>query len=78
MGKFDRGVTSYTIAEATIQISFPEDDVKCKWCPFMKHYDGLDRDKCGLTEDILFSKEIIGHNCPLTILNQVNAEDLKS
>jgi len=78
MSKFDRGVTSYTIAETTIQVCFPESEIKCKWCPFLKHYDGLDRDKCGLTEEILFSKEIIGCHCPLTILNQVNAEDLKS
>jgi len=77
MGRFDKGVTSYTFAETTIQVAFPEEEVKCKWCPFLRHYDGLDRDKCGLTEDILFSKEIIGCNCPLTILNQVKAEEMK-
>ena len=77
MGRFDRGVTSYTFAETTIQIAFPEDEVKCKWCRFLRHYDGLDRDKCALTEDILYSKEIIGHNCPLTIINNVDVEDLK-
>ena len=76
MGKFDKGVGSYTFAECTISVSFPEDDVKCKWCPFLRHYDSIDRDKCSLTEDILFSREIIGHNCPLTILNQVNVEEL--
>lgn len=76
MARFDKGVTSYTFAETTIQIAFPEDEVKCKWCPFLKHYDGLDRDKCGLSEEILFSKEIIGRNCPLTILNQVDAKEI--
>ena len=78
MSKFDKGVTSYTFAEATIQVCFPETEVKCKWCQFVKHYDSLDRDKCGLTEEILFSREIIGQNCPLTILNNVDAEELKS
>ena len=76
-GRFDRGVTSYTFAEVTIQVAFPEDDVKCKWCPFMRHYDGLNRDKCSLTDKILFSTEIIGHECPLTILNIVNVEELE-
>ena len=76
MGRFDRGVTSYTFAECTIQISFPEDEVKCKWCPMLKHYDSIDRDRCLLTNDILFSKELIGHNCPLTILNNVKAEEM--
>lgn len=77
MGRFDKGVTSYTYAETTITVSFPEEEVKCKWCPFLKHYDSIDRDKCGLTEDILYSRELIGHNCPLTILNTVNAEEIK-
>ena len=78
MARFDKGVTSYTFAETTIQVAFPEDEVKCKWCPFIKHYDSLDRDKCGLTEEILFSKEIIGQHCPLTILNQVETKELES
>lgn len=77
MGRFDKGVTSYTFAECTIQVSFPEDEVKCKWCPFLKHYDSINRDKCGLTDKILFSTEIIGRDCPLTIINQVNAEELE-
>ena len=77
MGRFDKGVTSYTFAECTITVSFPEEEVKCKWCPFLKHYDSIDRDKCGLTEDILFSREIIGNNCPLTILNTVDAKEIE-
>ena len=75
-GRFDRGVSSYTFAECTIQVSFPEDEVKCKWCPFLRHYDGLNRDRCSLTEDILFSVELIGRNCPLTIINNVKTEEL--
>ena len=77
MGRFDKGVTSYTFAECTIQVSFPEDEVKCKWCPFARHYDGLGRDKCSLTDDILYSLEIRGLNCPMTILNDVKTEELK-
>ena len=77
MGRFDKGVTSYTFAECTIQVSFPEDEVKCRWCPFLRHYDSLDRDRCALTEEILYSRELIGRDCPLTILNQVNVEELK-
>ena len=76
-GRFDKGVSIYTFAEVTVQVAFPEDEVKCKWCPFIRHYDGLDRDKCSLTDKVLFSKEIIGHNCPLTILNTVNAEEIE-
>ena len=76
-GKFDRGVTSYTFAECTIQVAFPEQEVKCKWCPFVRHYDSLNRDKCAITENILYSTELIGFNCPLTVINNVKTEDLK-
>ena len=77
MGRFDKGVSSYTFATTEVQVAFPEDEVKCKWCKFLKHYDGIDRDKCSLTEEILFSREIIGFNCPLTIINEVKTEELK-
>ena len=77
MGRFDKGVTSYTFATTEIQVAFPEDEVKCQWCPFLKHYDSINRDRCELTDEILFSRELIGQRCPLTIINQVNAEELK-
>ena len=77
MGRFDRGVSSYTVASLDMNVFFPEDEIKCKWCRFVQHYDSLDRDKCGLTNEILFSREIIGQQCPLTIINQVKTEELK-
>ena len=77
MAKFDKGVSYYTFAEATIAVGFPEDEVKCKWCKFLRHYDNLDRDRCALTEDILYSRELRGFNCPLVILNDVETEELK-
>ena len=77
MSRFDKGVSYYTIADVTFQVSSPEDEVKCKWCPFLRHYDGMDRDKCALTEEILVSREIIGFRCPLTIINDVKTEELK-
>jgi len=77
-GRFDKGVSYYTIAECEVQVCFPEDEVKCHWCPFLKHYDGINRDKCSLTDEILISREIIGQRCPLTILTKAKTEDLKS
>ena len=77
MGRFDKGVTFYTFAEVTVQLAFPEDEVKCKWCPFLKHYDGIDRDRCERTNEIIFSREFIGMKCPLTILNRVKAEEIE-
>jgi len=76
MGKFDKGVDSYTFAQCTVEVAFPGDEVKCKWCPFIIHYDSLDRDKCSLTNEILFSREIIGHQCPLIVTNTVKTEEI--
>ena len=77
MAKFDKGVSYYTFADLSMQIGFPEDEVKCKWCQFLRHYDNIDRDKCAITDDILYSRELRGFNCPLVILNDVRTEDLK-
>ena len=73
---FDKGVAYYTYVDLSIQFGFPEDQVCCRWCPFIRHYDSLDRDKCAITEDILYSRETRGRNCPLVILNQVETEEL--
>ena len=77
MAKFDKGVFYYTFADLSMQISFPEEEVKCKWCPFLLHYDSIDRDKCGITEDILYSRDLRGVHCPLVIINEVKTEELK-
>ena len=77
MAKFDKGVSYYTFADLSMQISFPEEEVKCKWCPFLRHYDSIDRDKCGITEDILYSRDLRGVHCPLVIINEVKTEELK-
>ena len=47
----------------------------CQWCPFIKHYDGLDRDKCDVTNEILYTRKSVGARCPLTILNKIDAEE---
>jgi hypothetical protein len=78
MGKrYETGVNFFTCANLDMNVFFPEDEVKCKWCRFLQHNDGLDRDKCGLTNEILVSREIIGIHCPLTIMNEVKVEDMK-
>ena len=77
MSRFDNGVTKYTVCNLDINIYFPEDEVKCKWCPFLTHYDGLSRDKCNLTNEIIYTREFTGLRCPLTILNNTATEDMK-
>lgn len=75
--QFDNGVTSYTVAQCELTVYFPEDETKCQWCPLIRHNDGLNRDRCGLTDEIIVSREIRGRKCPLTIINKVKTEDLE-
>jgi hypothetical protein len=75
MSRFDKGVTSYTVCNLDMNIYFPEDEIKCKWCPFVSHYDSLDRDRCQLTSEILYTKEFTGRNCPLTIMNTITEDE---
>lgn len=77
MAKFDKGITWYTTCNLDINIGFPEDEVKCKWCPFLRHFDSTDRDFCQITNEILFTREFTGMKCPLTILNDVSTEEMK-
>ena len=76
MGKYDNGISSYTEMNLDISVYFPEDEVKCKWCPFMRS-DRMDRERCFITEEVLISRELIGRNCPLRLINKVRTEDLK-
>lgn len=76
MAKFDNGVMYYTFASTEFQVCFPEDEVCCKWCTFLRHYDSLDRDRCALTEEILYSRKLRGQHCPLVVINSVNTEEI--
>lgn len=64
MKSFDKGVSFYTEATLRSVVSFPEDDVKCGWCRFLRK-DNEGRYRCRLTEEILYSIECIGAGCPL-------------
>ena len=75
--RFDSGVSYFTVANLDMNVFFPENEFCCKWCRFLQHNDGLDRDKCALTNDVLYSREFIGQNCPLTIINEIKTEELK-
>lgn len=76
-GRFDKGCSYYTAMSCEIEVYFPEDCVCCQYCSFLKHYDGINRDRCILTDEILISREITGRECPLVKINEVKVEDMK-
>lgn len=64
MKVFKNGVGYYT--KATVEISFPEDDVCCYRCPLMGLEMKSDREYCRRTGELLPApRDIIGFNCPL-------------
>lgn len=64
MKDFSRGVSYYT--PGTVEISFPEDDICCKWCPLMSVEIKTDRHYCRKTGEYLVSPNFfVGTQCPI-------------
>ena len=64
MARFDKGISYYTKGRAQIDVFFPEDEVKCKYCQYLRVVEGLGH-RCKLTEDVIYSTEHIGRRCPI-------------
>ena len=71
MARFDKGILWYTKATCNITVAFPEDDVKCKWCPHLRADESNDRHFCRLTGGIVYSKEILADDCPLEFSGEI-------
>jgi hypothetical protein len=65
MGRFDRGVRYYTKAELTMTIGFPEDDIRCQWCPMLSWNDSLKIGRCRATDKVIYSPFWLSPDCPL-------------
>ena len=64
MKNFSKGVGWYT--RATVEISFPEDDVCCARCPLMGVEMASSREYCRRTGEYLPApRDIVGLDCPL-------------
>ena len=71
MARFDRGVSHYTVA--LVPISFPEDEVNCRYCPIrqMRLVDGRAECICGST-GIIIKNVDQPENCPAIIQEEEN------
>jgi hypothetical protein len=64
MRSFSKGVSYYT--QATVNISFPEDDICCARCPLMGIEMASSREYCRRTGEYLPApRDIVGFQCPL-------------
>lgn len=66
---FENGVSFYTTGTAKINVHFPENDVRCKWCPFCRAEENPGRYWCRLTNDMIYNPNYAGlpEFCPITI-----------
>jgi len=61
-------VTHYTMARGQIEVSFPNEDAICRWCPYCYSEYGLDRARCRITDEVLrFPYSERGIKCPLIL-----------
>lgn len=66
---FDKGVSYYTHGTATIDIYFPENDVRCVWCPFCRSESDLGRFWCRLVNRMVYNPNYaeLPEFCPIKI-----------
>lgn len=68
MKDFSRGVSYFT--HGKVDISFPEDDICCHWCPMMGVEIKSDREYCRKTGEYLSAtRHVVGFNCPINFEN---------
>ena len=76
MGRFDRGISYYTKGTAHINIYFPEDEVKCKYCQYLRYIEGIGH-RYKLTEDIVYSIETRNDGCPIIFEGEIEEKKRK-
>lgn len=63
---FPGGISYYTEGIAYIPVYFPEDKVKCQYCPFCRSEKELERWWCRLNNEMLYDPfSGIGDKCPM-------------
>ena len=69
---FDKGVSFYTEGKAEISIFFPENDVRCLWCPFCRAEDAFGRFWCRLTNRMVYNPNYaeLPEFCPIKIVKE--------
>lgn len=69
---FENGVSFYTEAKAEISIFFPENDVRCCWCPKCRSEESLGRFWCRETNRMIYNPYFAGlpEFCPFTIIKE--------
>lgn len=71
--EFPRGVTYFTEGVLSLKVYFPENKVKCHYCPFCRSEGDLKRFWCRLTNDMIyvpFAPEL-PEFCPIELTGEI-------
>lgn len=61
------GVSWYTEGQLHLPVYFPEGEVFCRWCPYIRYDESLRRHRCLFTDEyILYPMDSRGTQCPIT------------
>lgn len=71
--RFENGVQWYT--RGRVEISFPEAEVCCRYCPLMRSDAGNTRHVCISTGEILGNIDIRPRTCPVEELKEDEHDD---
>lgn len=70
---YQSGVQRYTVGTVTVSNGFPNDEMRCKWCRFCHTDDSMrKRERCIITEELLYDINFIGTRCPMTFTKEAN------
>ena len=61
------GVSTYI--RTRVDIYFPEDEMRCRYCPLLETYS---RNQCRRTGEYIIDTNGIGMECPLQIVKEEN------
>lgn len=61
-------VTYYTKGHIVLEVNFPEERIKCQWCPFLVSQESNKRHKCYITSEMLvYPFATVGNQCPIVL-----------
>lgn len=71
--EFPNGVAYFTMAEIRLDLSFPEDKVKCHYCPFCRSEGDLNRFWCRLTNNMIYNPfaPALPEFCPAELTGEI-------
>lgn len=75
--QFENGVLWFTKAQLAFDVYFPENEVKCQYCPFCRSDIDLKRYFCRITGKMLYNPFAaeLPDGCPITVTGEIYKAD---